>query len=174
MSTAGEFPEALEDWWADYVRSLGRRGHGRSEETVKLYRRSYERFWHWAMTQDETRAPADVTTKTVNAWVDELRTQVAPTTVAVYWRNLRPFFSWWAKEVEVTNPFAGADVPSAKPQDPDVIDLDDIRAPSRPARAASSPTGATTPSSGCCSTLARDVASSSPSPSTTGTDDATT
>jgi hypothetical protein len=63
----------LEDWWADYVRSLRRRTRP-LRETVKLYRRSYERFWHWAMTQDETRAPADVTTKIVNAWVDELRT----------------------------------------------------------------------------------------------------
>lgn len=128
MSTAGEFPEALEDWWADYARSLRRRGHGRSEETVKLYRRSYERFWHWARGTRMARDPSDVTTKTVNEWVDELRTQVAPTTVAIYWRNLRPFFSWWAKEVEATNPFAGADVPSAEPQDPDVVDLDDIRA----------------------------------------------
>jgi site-specific recombinase XerD len=50
-----------------------------------------------------------------------------PTRVAIYWRNLRPFFSWWAKEVEATNPFVGADVPSDELQHPDVIDLDDIR-----------------------------------------------
>ena len=126
MSTAGESPEALEDWWADYVRSLRRRGHRRSEETVKLYSRSYERFWRWAMTR-KVRTPSDVTTAVVNSRIDELRS-VGPTTVAIYWRNLRPFSSWWAKEIEATNPFAGADLPSAKPQDPDVVDLDDIRA----------------------------------------------
>lgn len=123
MAIEGDFPAVLDDWWADYVRSLRRRGHGRSEETIKLYRRSYERFWRWADLDD----PADVTTATVNAWVDNLRTALAPTTVAIYWRNLRPFFSWWAREVEASNPFAGADVPSAQLQHPDVIDLDDIR-----------------------------------------------
>ena len=123
MAIEGDFPAALDDWWTDYVRSFRRRGHGRSEETIKLYRRSYERFWRWADLDD----PCDVTTATVNAWVDNLRTTLAPATVAIYWRNLRPFFSWWAREVEAPNPFAGADVPSAQLQHPDVIDLDDIR-----------------------------------------------
>jgi integrase len=63
----------------------------------------------------------------VNRWVDNLRGTVAPQMVAIYWRNLRPFFAWWAKETDQPNPFAGADVPSAELNPPDVIHLDDIR-----------------------------------------------
>jgi integrase len=63
----------------------------------------------------------------VNRWVDDLRGSVAGQTVAIYWRNLRPFFSWWARETDQPNPFAGADVPSAELNPPDVIHLDDIR-----------------------------------------------
>jgi hypothetical protein len=42
--------------------------------------------------------PAAVSTAYVNRSVDSLRDGIAPATVSVYWRNLRPFFSWWAKE----------------------------------------------------------------------------
>ena len=53
---------------------------------------------------------------------------MAPHTVAIYWRNLRPVFAWWARETVQPNPFAGADVPSAELNPPDVIHLDDVRA----------------------------------------------
>jgi hypothetical protein len=62
-----------------------------------------------------------------NRWVDSLRDTIAAATVSVYWRNLRPFFSWWAKETDQPNPFRGADVPSAPLEPPDVVHLDDIR-----------------------------------------------
>jgi hypothetical protein len=42
--------------------------------------------------------PAAVSTAYVNRLVDSWRDGIAPATVSVYWRNLRPFFSWWAKE----------------------------------------------------------------------------
>jgi len=113
------------DWWDDYARSLRRRD--RSEQTADLYRRSYERFWRWAIDQGLPPDPAAVSTATVNRWVDNLRETVASQTVAIYRRNLRPFFAWWAKETDQPNPFAGADVPSAELNPPDVIHLDDIR-----------------------------------------------
>jgi site-specific recombinase XerD len=125
VGTAGEIPAELEDWWADFARSLRRRG--RSDATANLYRRSWLRFWRWALDEG-ARTPSSVTTKMVNEWVDNLRNTLAPTTVAIYWRNLRPFFAWWAKETDAPNPFAGADVPSAELNPPDVIHLDDIRA----------------------------------------------
>lgn len=125
MSIAGEFSQPLADWWDDFARSLRRRN--RSPETADLYRRSYDRFWTWALGQGIT-SPAEVATRHVNEWVDQLHTEVAPTTVAIYWRNLRPFFSWWAKETDATNPFHGADTPSAASDPPPVIHLDDIRA----------------------------------------------
>jgi site-specific recombinase XerD len=116
----------LADWWADYARSLRRRG--RSEETADLYRRSYERWWRWAIGQGLPPDPAAVSTAMVNRWVDHLRDSLAGQTVSIYWRNLRPFFSWWARETNQPNPFAGADVPAAELNPPDVIHLDDIRA----------------------------------------------
>jgi site-specific recombinase XerD len=87
---------------------------------------SYERFWRWAMTQD-LADPGDITTTIVNEWVDHECTRVAPTTVAIVWRNLRPFFSWWAREIDQPNPFVGADVPGARSEPPAVLHLDDIR-----------------------------------------------
>jgi site-specific recombinase XerD len=114
----------LGDWWDDYARSLRRRG--RSTETVDLYRQSYERFWRWASDQGVTD-PGEVTTHVINRWVDSLRDDLAPATVSIYWRNLRPFFGWWTKETEEPNPFHGADVPSTQLDPPDVIHLDDIR-----------------------------------------------
>jgi len=117
--------ETLEDWWADFARSLRRRG--RSDATINLYRRSYERFWCWAI-ENRGAGPDDVTTAEVNRWVDDLRATVAAQTVAIYWRNLRPFFSWWAKETDRPNPFVGADVPGTELDPPDVVHLDDIRA----------------------------------------------
>ena len=114
------------DWWDDFARSLRRRG--RSEATARIYGQSYTRFWHWALAEGLPPDPAAVSTAYVNRWVDSLRDGIAPATVSVYWRNLRPFFSWWAKETDQPNPFRGADVPAAPLEPPEVIHLDDIRA----------------------------------------------
>jgi site-specific recombinase XerD len=125
---AGDLAPELEDWWADFARSLRRRN--RSDATAGLYRESFERFWRWAADVGLEADPAAVTTADVNAFTDKLvASDLASTTVSIVWRNLRPFFTWWAKETEAPNPFAGADVPSVSDdQPPPVIDLDDIRA----------------------------------------------
>jgi site-specific recombinase XerD len=125
MSIAGDIPASLLDWWDDFARSLRRRG--RSEATARIYGQSYTRFWHWALAEGLPPDPAAVSTAYVNRWVDSLRDTIAPATVSVYWRNLRPFFSWWAKETDQPNPFRGADVPSSPLEPPDVVHLDDIR-----------------------------------------------
>jgi site-specific recombinase XerD len=117
-------PDGLETWWYDFARSLNRRG--RSKATVGLYRQVYDYFWRWALDEG-VQTPEQVTTATVNQWVDSLREHVAPASVAIRWRNLRPFFSWWAKETDQPNPFKGADVPTAALEPPEVIHLDDIR-----------------------------------------------
>jgi site-specific recombinase XerD len=116
----------VETWWDDYARSLRRRNL--SDRTAHLYRRAYLRFWRWAPDVGVAPDPAAVTTATINAWVDMLRDEVAPQTVAIYWRTLRPFFAWWAKETDATNPFDGADVPGEPQNPPDVVALDDVRA----------------------------------------------
>ena len=126
MAIAGEIPPELVDWWDDYARSLRRRD--RSDATARVYRQSYERFWTWALTQGLPPDPAAVSTAMINRWVDSVRDTVAPATVRIYWQNLRPFFSWWAKETDQPNPFKGADSPSPALSPPDVIHLDDIRA----------------------------------------------
>jgi integrase len=95
-----------------------------------MYREAFCRFWTWAAEVGLEPDPAAVTTADVNAFVDKLKASgVAATTVSIVWRNLRPFFSWWAKEAEAPNPFTGADVPSVSDdRPPPVIPLDDIRA----------------------------------------------
>ncbi len=127
MSKAEEFPSDLEEWWADFARSLRRRN--RSDATAGLYRKAFLAFWTWALDVGLDADPGAVTTADVNAYVDKMLGRgLAATTVAIQWRNLRPFFSWWAKETGSPNPFAGADVPGTGDEPPiPVIEVDDVR-----------------------------------------------
>lgn len=124
-------PDALEDWFGDYrrhlVRTGGRNGKPRSESTIERYRRSYERFWRFALAQGIDPDPSAVTHRIVNAWTDQLREEVAPATVSILWRNVRPFWSWWSREVDEPSPFARADVPVVPETMVPVITLADIR-----------------------------------------------
>jgi site-specific recombinase XerD len=52
---------------------------------------------------------------------------VTPNTIRIRWQNLRPFFSWWAKETEVTNPFDQADVPKLEEAPIAIVAYDDLR-----------------------------------------------
>jgi site-specific recombinase XerD len=128
VPTAGDLPADLEDWWADFARSLRRRN--RSDATAGMYRESFRRFWGWAIDVGIEPDPAVVRTPDVNAFVDKLvASDLSDTTIAIVWRNLRPFFTWWSKETNSPNPFANADVPTAdNAKPPVVIPLDDIRA----------------------------------------------
>lgn len=124
---ADPLDDGLEEWWDDFARSLRRRN--RSDATAGMYRDSFERFWLWATQVGIAADPGAVTTADVNAYVDKcVAADLRPTTIAILWRNLRPFFSWWAKETDSPNPFVGADVPGVTDdRPPPVIDLDDIR-----------------------------------------------
>ena len=65
----------------------------------------------------------------VNAYLDHLQDAgLAPSTVSLRWRNLRPFFAWWANETDRPNPFDGTDQPRAAPPPPDVLAPEDVRA----------------------------------------------
>jgi site-specific recombinase XerD len=96
---------------------------------LRLYRQCWEWFWKWALDVGLEPDPAVVTTRDVNAFVDkQVASGVAPSTVSIRWRNLRPFFAWWSRETQQPNPFVGADVPGKGDEGPiPVIDLDDIR-----------------------------------------------
>lgn len=119
-------PDTLEDWWADYARSLRRRG--KSTKTTTLYRKSYLRFWQWAATDGLRPDPARIQRGDINAWTDQLRsTGLASATVAIYWRNLRPFWTWWAKETEARSPFNGADPPDITEEPIPVLHIDTVR-----------------------------------------------
>lgn len=129
-SDSAALPAVVDEWWDDFERSLRRRG--RSPVTVDAYRKSFVRFWRWALAHGIDPDPAAVTYRTVNAWTDELGEHVSPSTVAILWRNLRPFFSWWAREAGADNepaahPFQRADVPGVPETLVPVVSLDDIR-----------------------------------------------
>jgi integrase len=137
------------DEWASFARSLARRG--RSPQTVGAYHKSYVKFWTWAAAEGLDPDPAKITRAHVNAWTDSLlRTpavrngrpvvsldpttgdevpqMLAPATRSILWRNLRPFFTWYAKETDSPNPFTNADPPGGdKPAPVPVVPLDDIR-----------------------------------------------
>lgn len=140
---------SIEEAWEDFARSLARRG--RSKDTLAIYRQSYESFWRWAEAESLPASPSAVTRQHVNRWTDaqlaaplmrngrpvydtdpetgeEVPRLVQPNTVRIRWQNLRPFFTWWAKEMDEPNPFAEADTPRLEENPVPVIPLDDIRA----------------------------------------------
>lgn len=143
-------PDELEDLWHDFRRSLARRG--RSNSTLAVYRKSYEQFWTWALDNNVAPDPASVDHNVVNRWTDymlsapalrngrpiyapdattgELVEQpVSASTRRIRFVNLRPFFSWWAKEFDAPNPFDRADPPGDARSAPiPVVPLDDVRA----------------------------------------------
>ncbi len=139
----------LEDAWSDFARSRARKG--RSVHTLNIYRKSYEQFWRWAETEGLPPDPGGVTRRHVNAWTSAMLVAplvrngsvtfdvdpdtgnsvprpIQPNTVRIRWQNLRPFFSWWAQEMEEPNPFDKADVPRLEERPVPVVALDDVRA----------------------------------------------
>ncbi len=140
-------PVGIEDLWDDFRRSLARRN--RSAATLEVYRKSFESFWDWAIPNGVT-SPEAVDHKTINGWTDAMLTApvtrngqvvfttneagekvprlLTPSTRRIRYINLRPFFSWWAKEFETVNPFARADAPGEdRPAPIPVVELDDVR-----------------------------------------------
>ncbi len=139
---------AIEDAWTDFRRSLVRRG--RSEHTITIYRTSLESFWNWADGAGLPPDPSKITHREVNEWtswmieqpvtrggriqyeLDELgerrRRPIKANTVRIRWQNLRPFFTWWASEMDEANPFDKADPPRIEEAPVPVVTLDSIRA----------------------------------------------
>lgn len=131
--------DGLEELWTDFARSLRRRG--RAEQTVGIYRQSYERFWRWALDAEVAEDPADVTHDVLNKFGDHLLSAeamrngkplgrpIAATTRRILWQNLRPFFAWYSKDFDAANPFDKADAPPGPQAEPvPVVHLDDLRA----------------------------------------------
>jgi site-specific recombinase XerD len=113
-------------WWEDFARSLKRRQ--RSDRTVRIYRQCFDYFTTFALGEGVTE-PAQVTRDVINAWLEHEQAKgISPNTVKLRWSNVRPFFSWWAKETGSPNPFDAADVPAVTEEPVPVIHLDDIRA----------------------------------------------
>jgi integrase len=146
---AADLPTNLEDAWADYARSLARRG--RKPTTAHIYRQSFDAFWTWALEHAIPADPSAVDHHTINRWSDALLTTpmrrngaptyitdpetgdqvpklIEPSTRRILWANLRPFFSWWAKEEEVPNPYHRADAPPVPSEPVPVARIDDLRA----------------------------------------------
>jgi integrase len=142
-------PEDLEELWSDFRRSLQRRN--RSPRTIGVYREKFDMFWRWALAAGEPLDPADVDHLVLNRWNDWMLATPAtrngkpimvtdPTTGErvpklleastrrIAFRNLRPFFSWYAREFDVANPFDRADTPGDdQPVPIPVVDLDQAR-----------------------------------------------
>ena len=148
META-ELPRSIEEAWEDFARSLKRRG--RSKSTLEIYRKSYDSFWRWAGAANLPADPSKIKRQHVNRWTDsqlgaplvrngrvvydvdpetgkKVARPVQPNTVRIRWQNLRPFFTWWAKEMDEPNPFDDADVPRLEETAIPVIPLDNLRA----------------------------------------------
>ena len=142
-------PDELEELWHDFRRSLARRN--RSADTIKVYRKSYDTFWTWALGDGVPADPGAVNAAIINRWTDHLLDtpavrngrvieQLDPetgqpvpkmleaSTRRIRFINLRPFFSWWAREFDAPHAFDRADVPGEDLSTPiPVVPLDDVR-----------------------------------------------
>jgi len=119
-------PDAVEDAWDDFARHLRRKG--RKPSTVEIYEKSWRAYWTWAAAQGHTRDPSTVTRQHIDAWVDTmLDGHLERSTIRIRWQNLRPFFTWWAAELDTTSPFDKASAPEVEEKSVPVLDVDDIR-----------------------------------------------
>lgn len=142
-------PADLEDLWDDFRRSLARRN--RSVATLEVYRKSFASFWDWALANGVPADPAAVDHRVVNRWTDSMLSAplvrngqpvfttdpetgekvprlLTPSTRRIRYINLRPFFSWWAKEFDADHPFANADAPGEdRPSPIPVATIEDVR-----------------------------------------------
>jgi site-specific recombinase XerD len=141
--------DELEDLWHDFRRSLARRG--RSLATIGVYRKSFETFWRWAESAGIAADPAAVDHNVINRWCDHMLTEpsmrngrpvlaasvdgadplpklIEASTRRNRYANLRPFFTWHAKEFDCVNPFDRAEPPGEdRPTPIPVVALDDVR-----------------------------------------------
>jgi site-specific recombinase XerC len=118
--------DAFAIWWEDFARHLARKQ--RSESTVRIYRQSYDYFTSFARARG-LASPVEVTTAVLNRWIEHEQDKgIATNTVALRYRNLRPFFAWYAKEERVANPADGVDVPAEVVTPPPLLHTDDARA----------------------------------------------
>jgi integrase len=142
-------PADLEDNWDDFRRSLARRN--RSAGTMRSYRAFFVDFWRWALAAGVAPDPGAVDHRTINSWLDYLLARqvvrngrpqfdVDPATGAqvprllsaesrkAAYRNVRPYFAWYAQEFETTNPFERADSPDGDKSAPvPVVAVEDLR-----------------------------------------------
>lgn len=145
-----DLPQPIEDAWSDFRRSLARRG--RKAGTVDVYRKSFLNFWRWAIAEGVPADPSAVDHRIINRWTDALLEShvvrngrpvlvrdpesgehvpkpLEPATRKILYTNLRPFFSWWAKEEGTDNPFDRADSPTVEKDAPvPLVSIDDVRA----------------------------------------------
>ena len=70
--------------------------------------------------------PITTTDEATGETIDKV---LEPATRRILWRNVRPFFSWYAREFDVTNPFVRADPPGDdRPKPVPIAQLEDLRA----------------------------------------------
>jgi hypothetical protein len=117
------FPDGVEGWWGDYERSLRRRG--RSEQTIAVSRRSFERFWTWRSAAASGPTRLAMERNAINAWVDS-RAGVTEKRVDPVAEHAAVLRVMGAKSTPAI-PSPKADTPGAPTVLVPVVALDDIR-----------------------------------------------
>lgn len=108
--------------WQSYVRGL--RLRGRSEETVTLYRRSYDRLRAFTKA-----APFTLTRLDLEEYFEHRQSEVAGSTAHKEYRNLRVFFRWLLAEGHIAvDPMERVPEPEVKETNPRVLSDAELKA----------------------------------------------
>lgn len=115
----------VEGLWDDYDVAL--RARKRSENTRKIYRRSFDRLLAWLAESGRSTDIDTIDHQTLNRFFVDVSERLSGTSVAMDYRSLRAFFNWAVAEDELDrSPFAKMSIPSVEDVPPDVIPQGDL------------------------------------------------
>ncbi len=115
--------ERLDDLAGSFARHL--RAEGKAARTVELYGLAVRLYADWLQAQDRAPTLDSLTRRSVEAWLADLGTRVAPQTVRTRFKGMQRFTRWLVAEDELDrDPMTGLRPPVA-PETPVPILSDD-------------------------------------------------
>ena len=122
-----EAVESLAALTPSFVRSL--RAKNRAPKTVQLYQEALRQFSEYLAAQGMPARVGAVRREHIEAWVEDLLERRSPATASVYFKTIKQFFGWAAKEGEIQeSPARNLAAPQIPEKIVPVLQPEDLRA----------------------------------------------
>lgn len=119
-------PSPLMALWESFARSL--KAENRSPRTIEVYGDALRTFDAHLAAHGRPRSAATVTRQDVEAYVNDLLANNAPSTAQARFKALRRFFNWLVDEEELDHhPMLRMKAPTVPEKPPEVLSEEDLR-----------------------------------------------